>query len=143
MKIDNNVKDVKGVKKFTQSITGVLNFILAISFIYLSSKLFGWLGIIDFVNSLYTTKPWFFWILLVASRALYGWYGIDVLFWYPEKLQELGFFWFKPNRRRSKEESIDRSGEYTSTVVVFVLLTVIAECFICLVNFIWPIYLPI
>jgi hypothetical protein len=142
-KIDNNVKNVTGVKKFTQSITGILNVSIYALFGYLVAKLYYIIGLVDGIDTLYYKEDnWVFWLLLFITRAAYFAGCIAICNLIESKLQQLGYFWFKPSYILDKDEIRDKSGLILMILVVALFSAFLGEVFISVFNWIPPIYLP-
>lgn len=132
-------------KRFTQSVTFLLEVFLGFGFIYLAVKVVTLIGLIGWIDSLFKPYPVLFWILWLVSRAGMGWGTYLFLHWYPQKLETLGFFWHElggyTKFQASPSMGKDKSMLIIFTAVIIAVLAMLTELAISLCNFSTPVFL--
>lgn len=133
------------VKWFTQRITGLIfwpTVVLGTPFVL--TKIGQTLGLWSSIDTVYTTMPWLFWVLLVLTRALFAAAWIFIGIGLHRIGKDWGFFWFEEERNyySSKSDPIDQSGYIIGISMAIFIVLFVAEFAIRVVTSTNPPYLP-
>lgn len=137
---------MSALKRFTQSITVLLEFFLGAFFVYITVKVVVSTGLISWIDTLFEKSPILFWLFWLISRGGLGWVGFLFLRWYPTKLEKLGFFWHGPKdvnddiRKVLIGDGKDLSFLYIIYTIVTVVFAWVTEICFMLVTLSEPIY---
>lgn len=115
------------VKWFTQRITGILVVFIVAIVLVASAQLLKALGLWAAVDSIFAKSLTWFWLAIVASRALFGVAWGYSVYWIVNNGKKASFFWFKPERAFYGEEDVDQSGYFIGYAVAICLALVIVE----------------
>jgi hypothetical protein len=132
MYLHERVKGMKNAKYYTQRITWILVFLLAGLLIVTIAQLMKVTSLISAIDNMFPEKLFWFWGLLFVTRLAYGSIVLFLTCYCVDKLEKLGYFWFKYEEvsRRSEPESIDQSGKIVGGFVLAGMLIVISEMLI-------------
>lgn len=134
------------IKRFTQSITGLLEFFLGALFVYLAVKVVVFTGLISWIDTLFDKSLILFWLFWLTSRAGLGWAGFIFLSWYPKRLEKLGFFCHGANSHKYdiRNAFIGNGKDLSILYVIYLIVTVVfawvTEICFMLVTLSEPIY---
>ncbi|CAN5124525.1 hypothetical protein BH09PAT2_BH09PAT2_10260 [soil metagenome] len=121
---------LESVKWLTQRITMIIAWtiwIFIVPFVY--ARLLGMTPILQMIDGLYWgyNERWYY-VLFFISRCLFSVAWVLSAYKLVDLGTTTGFFWFKKERQRYEEESIDKSGEIFFYIIFFGLFgTIFAE----------------
>ena len=134
------------VKWVTQRITGILVGILVLVVPFSIAWVLNLLRLWGTIDSLFLKNREWFWVLLVASRMLFGACCIGVCLALVALGKRKGFFWFRPERSSFHHDyevnrvTVDKSGEIFLYFVWALLLSCAGEFVVRLVTLLPPPY---
>ena len=98
------------IKYYTQRIEGAIKFLVGFLISFSIVKIFQITGILNSVDSLHTSHPFWYWVLFAIKGGI-GWVFTISMFELDSYLKDKGYFWKKPepNWRSTRKQSPDMS----------------------------------
>lgn len=135
---------MNALKWFTQRITGLIfwpTVFFGIPFVL--TKIGQAMGLWSSIDTVYTTIPLLFWVLLVLTRAVFAAAWIFISISLHKIGKNWGFFWFKEEQSYSSSKNpVDQSGVIVGIVATICIVLFVAEFAIRVVTLTIPPYLP-
>lgn len=138
---------MKHLKRFTKSITLILEFCIGLGFIFLIAQLMKITGFLDLLDSLYFVSIIAFWAAAIVTRLLFMLSFFKIFSFIEQKGEELGFFWIDHDLQDNKadiskkDEDVDRSEDIIRYVTLSTLFIFILEILLRLATSTMPPFL--
>lgn len=121
---------MKGLKRFTQSITMIIVIPITVFFIpWIMARLLQLTGFWSVIDSLFPEHLWWYWSIFIITRYAFAgvWYFFGHFF--VKYGRKYNFFWFEENDpyHTYRKPTVDKSWEIFVIAFIAVIVLVIAE----------------